>query len=67
MDIPSTYQRIVLASRPRGPVLPENFRLETVPVPELADGQVLIRNHYLSLDPYTVSYTHLTLPTIYSV
>ena len=52
MDIPSTHQRIVLASRPRGPVLPENFRLETVPVPELADGQVLIRNHYLSLDPY---------------
>ena len=47
MDIPSTYQRLVLASRPRGPVLPENFRLETVPVPELADGQVLIRNHYL--------------------
>ena len=52
MDIPSSYQRIVLASRPRGPVLPENFRLETVPVPELADGEVLIRNHYLSLDPY---------------
>ncbi|USX23831.1 NADP-dependent oxidoreductase [Oxalobacteraceae bacterium OTU3REALA1] len=50
--MPSTYQRLVLASRPRGPVLPENFRLETVPVPELADGQVLIRNHYLSLDPY---------------
>jgi hypothetical protein len=52
MDIPSSYQRIVLASRPRGAVLPENFRLETVPVPELADGEVLIRNHYLSLDPY---------------
>jgi NADPH-dependent curcumin reductase CurA len=52
MDISTTYQRMVLASRPRGPVLPENFRLETVPVPELADGQVLIRNHYLSLDPY---------------
>ena len=52
MDIPSSYQRIVLASRPRGPVLAENFRLETVPVPALADGEVLIRNHYLSLDPY---------------
>jgi len=47
-----TYQRIVLASRPEGPVTPDNFRLETVPVPELADGQVLVRNHYLSLDPY---------------
>jgi NADPH-dependent curcumin reductase CurA len=50
--IPENYQRMVLAARPRGPVAPENFRLETVPVPELADGQVLIRNHYLSLDPY---------------
>lgn len=47
-----TYQRIVLASRPTGAVTPDNFRLETVPVPELADGQVLVRNHYLSLDPY---------------
>ncbi len=52
MSIPQTYQRIVLAERPRGPVKPENFRLETVPVPQLADGEVLIRNHYLSLDPY---------------
>ena len=51
-DIPKTYQRIVLASRPRGPVAPENFRLETADVPELQDGQVLIRNHFLSLDPY---------------
>ena len=52
MTIPATYQRIVLASRPQGPVLPENFRLETVPTPTLADGELLIRNHYLSLDPY---------------
>ncbi|QQE08121.1 NADP-dependent oxidoreductase [Cupriavidus sp. ISTL7] len=47
-----TYKRIVLASRPSGAVSPDNFRLEQVPVPELADGQVLVRNHYLSLDPY---------------
>ncbi|NGZ84914.1 NADP-dependent oxidoreductase [Duganella aceris] len=51
-DIPPSYQRVVLAARPRGPVAPENFRLETVAVPALADGQVLVRNHYLSLDPY---------------
>ena len=48
----STYQRIVLASRPQGQVSPDNFRLEQVSVPSIADGQVLIRNHYLSLDPY---------------
>ena len=52
VQIPKTYQRIVLAARPRGPVAPENFRLETLDVPEPADGEVLIRNHYLSLDPY---------------
>lgn len=50
--MPNTYQRIVLASRPSGAVSPDNFRLEEAPVPELADGQVLVRNHYLSLDPY---------------
>ncbi|MGY8526857.1 NADP-dependent oxidoreductase [Paracidovorax citrulli] len=48
----NTFQRIVLASRPTGAVSPDNFRLETAPVPELTDGQVLVRNHYLSLDPY---------------
>jgi NADPH-dependent curcumin reductase CurA len=45
-------QRIVLASRPRGAVAPDNFRLEQVPVEAPADGEVLVRNHYLSLDPY---------------
>jgi NADPH-dependent curcumin reductase CurA len=47
-----TYKRLVLASRPKGEVSPDNFRLEEVPVPTLKDGEVLIRNHYLSLDPY---------------
>lgn len=48
----TTYKRIVLASRPKGEVSSENFRLEEVPVPTIKDGEVLIRNHYLSLDPY---------------
>ncbi|MFV8669486.1 NADP-dependent oxidoreductase [Ralstonia pseudosolanacearum] len=48
----NTYQRIVLASRPEGAVTPDNFRLETAQIPELQDGQVLVRNHFLSLDPY---------------
>ncbi len=47
-----TYQRIVLAARPKGGVALSDFRLETLPVPEIGDGQLLIRNHYLSLDPY---------------
>jgi NADPH-dependent curcumin reductase CurA len=45
-------RRIVLASRPQGWVTEANFRLETVPLPALADGQFLVRNQWLSLDPY---------------
>lgn len=49
----STYQKFVLASRPRGSaVTPENFRLEHQPMPVISDGQLVVRNHYLSLDPY---------------
>ena len=48
----NNYQQIVLASRPQGVVSPANFRLETVAAPVLKDGEVLVRNHYLSLDPY---------------
>ena len=45
-------QRIVLVSRPQGAPTPENFRLERVSLPDLADGQVLLKTLYLSLDPY---------------
>lgn len=45
-------KRIVLASRPHGRPNLENFRLETAPVAEPAEGQVLLKLHYLSLDPY---------------
>ncbi|HEX5091168.1 MAG TPA: NADP-dependent oxidoreductase [Burkholderiales bacterium] len=45
-------KRVVLASYPEGWVTEANFRLETVPVPKPGDGEVLVRNHWLSLDPY---------------
>jgi NADPH-dependent curcumin reductase CurA len=45
-------RRIVLASRPAGEATLANFRLETVETPPLADGQVRVRHHWLSLDPY---------------
>ena len=48
----TTFQRLVLASRPQGAVTPDNFRLETATVAALKDGEVLVRNHFLSLDPY---------------
>ncbi|MDH0863446.1 NADP-dependent oxidoreductase [Mitsuaria sp. GD03876] len=45
-------RRIVLASRPAGRPTAADFRLETAPVPVPADGQVLLRTLFLSLDPY---------------
>jgi NADPH-dependent curcumin reductase CurA len=41
-----------LVSRPHGEATVDNFRLVEAPVPEPQEGQVLVRNHYLSLDPY---------------
>ena len=45
-------RRVVLASRPAGWVTEANFRLESAPVPRPRDGEVLVKNLWLSLDPY---------------
>ena len=42
----------LLASRPTGEPTADNFRLVETPLPELKDGQVLVRHHFMSLDPY---------------
>ena len=42
----------VLASRPQGEANASNFRMFELPVPEPRDGEVVVRHHYLSLDPY---------------
>ena len=47
-----TNHRILLQSRPAGKPGVDNFLLVETPVPELADGQVLVKHHWLSLDPY---------------
>ncbi len=47
-----TFRRIVLASRPQGKLLTDNFRIEEAALPELNEGDVAVRNHYLSIDPY---------------
>ena len=44
--------QILLASRPAGEPTVQNFRLVETDVPTLTEGQVLVRHHYLSLDPY---------------
>jgi NADPH-dependent curcumin reductase len=48
----TAVRQIVLASRPKGAPTAENFRLETVPMPALPRGGLLLRVLYLSLDPY---------------
>ncbi|MDR7333305.1 NADP-dependent oxidoreductase [Roseateles asaccharophilus] len=45
-------RRLTLASHPQGLPGPEHFRLDVQPLPEAADGQVLLRTLYLSIDPY---------------
>jgi NADPH2:quinone reductase len=44
--------RILLASRPNGAPTHDNFTIETAPTPTPAEGEVLLRTIYLSLDPY---------------
>jgi NADPH-dependent curcumin reductase CurA len=49
----ATNRQWHLASRPSGEATVANFRLVETPLPgELAEGQVLVRHHFLSLDPY---------------
>jgi NADPH-dependent curcumin reductase CurA len=45
-------RRVVLASRPAGLLSEENFRIESCPVQAPAQGEVLVKNLWLSLDPY---------------
>ena len=47
-----TNKQILLASRPEGEASVANFKLRELAVPEIGDGQVLVRHHFLSLDPY---------------
>jgi NADPH-dependent curcumin reductase CurA len=45
-------QRVVLASHPEGWVSEQNFELQKAPMPKPAEGEVLVKNLWLSLDPY---------------
>ncbi len=48
----SVNKQIVLDSRPTGKVSPANFRAVESPVPHAGAGEIVVRHHYLSLDPY---------------
>jgi NADPH-dependent curcumin reductase CurA len=47
-----TNKQIHLDNRPDGEAVAGNFKLVAAETPALADNQVLVRHHYMSLDPY---------------
>ncbi|NKI15888.1 NADP-dependent oxidoreductase [Spongiibacter sp. KMU-166] len=52
--IPNEYRQCVVASRPEKSVTLDNFRLETVSMPELAEGEVLVRTDSVMVNPPAV-------------
>ena len=46
-----TNRQQILAKRPVGLPGPDTWTLTESEVPELKDGEILVRNHYISLDP----------------
>ena len=48
----ASNKQVLLASRPQGSVTEENFRIVEAPVATPAAGEVLVKNDWLSLDPY---------------
>ncbi|CAN7355167.1 NADP-dependent oxidoreductase [Caballeronia sp. LjRoot34] len=48
----SINRQILLVSRPQGAASIDNFKLVETPLAPLAEGQLRVRNHFLSLDPY---------------
>ena len=46
-----TNKRVLLATRPPGLPEPSTWELDHQELPAITEGQILIRNHYVSLDP----------------
>lgn len=47
-----TSRRVIFNKHPVGWVTEDCFRFDEAPIPELGEGDVLVENQYLSLDPY---------------
>jgi len=50
-QLPTSNRRVTLSARPRGIPQAKHFSLDAVPLLLPASGQVVIENHYLSVDP----------------
>lgn len=48
----TTARQIHLLTRPSGMPSPDDFTIMEVALPELSDGEVLVHNHFMSVDPY---------------
>jgi NADPH:quinone reductase len=51
-SLPNVVRQFKLAARPVGMPRESDFALVEAPMPAPGDGQVLVRTHYLSVDPY---------------
>lgn len=49
--MPTSARRWVLASRPEGKPVRDNFRLEEIDLPDPGENEILIRTEYHSVDP----------------
>ncbi|MDX6750633.1 NADP-dependent oxidoreductase [Geminicoccaceae bacterium 1502E] len=47
-----TQRRVLLARRPQGAPVPDDFRMDERPMPAAGEGEALVRTLWLSLDPY---------------
>src|SRR5215470_16702974 len=50
--MPVMNRQVLFASHPQGTVTEDNFRLVEAPIPSPNEGEVLVKNEWLSLDPY---------------
>src|SRR5205085_6409802 len=46
----ASNRQIILAETPKGKLGQEHFRMSSAPVPDLKEGEVLLRERYISLD-----------------
>ncbi len=49
--MPESNRRFILQSRPEGRITDDTFELVEEPIPEIEDGQALVRTEWVSIDP----------------
>lgn len=52
MPLPESHTEIHLKSRPEGMPALENFEVAQAALPTISDGEILVKNEWLTVDPY---------------